>query len=97
MILVFDFSQENVYVPIHILSALAIGCCMDGSAWPRVTSVGEIFGSKPQSWKVHPVLGRLKKAITVPGYNHFEEVKTHILLTYNLIQKVLLSSLRIAH
>lgn len=33
MILVFDFSQENVYVPIHILSALAIGCCMVGSAY----------------------------------------------------------------
>lgn len=33
MILVFDFSQENVYVLIHILSALAIGCCMVGSAY----------------------------------------------------------------
>lgn len=57
----------------------------------------KFLGVSQQSWKVHPVLGLLKKAITVPGYNHFEEVKTHILLTCNLIQKVLLSSLRIAH
>ena len=64
---------------------------------PELPVCEKFLGVSQQSWKVHPVLGRLKKAITVPGYNHFEEVKTHILLTYNLIQKVLLSSLRIAH
>lgn len=64
MILVFDFSQENVYVPIHILSALAIGCCMDGSAWPRVTSVGEIFGSKPAVLESTSCFGPTEK-----GYN----------------------------
>ena len=64
MILVFDFSQENVYEPIHMLSALAIGCCMVGSAWPRVASVWEILGSKVAVLESTSCFGPTEK-----GYN----------------------------
>ena len=45
IILVFDFSQQNFYVPIHIVYALAIGC-MVGSVCLPGSSVWEIFRSK---------------------------------------------------